>query len=160
MGLARRVQPALCEAKAGRAMRAVIQRVSSACLTVDGDVISQFTGPGLVVLVGVTHGDGPEQVEAVVRKVAGLRIMDGEVSVAEVGGHVLVVSQFTLYADVTKGRRPSWNSAAPGDVAEPLVDAVVDGLTRVGVASSSGVFGSTMSVELTNEGPMTILLEV
>lgn len=141
-------------------MRAVIQRVSSACLSVDGEVISQFSGPGLVVLVGVTHGDGPEQVALVVRKVAGLRIMEGEVSVAEAGGHVLVVSQFTLYADVKKGRRPSWNNAASGQVAQPLVDAVVEGLNEAGVRASSGVFGSTMSVELTNEGPMTILLEV
>ena len=100
-------------------MRAVLQRVSRASVTVDGEVVGELTRPGLLALVGVTHDDGPEQVATMARKIADLRILHDERSVLDEGAPVLVVSQFTLYADTRKGRRPSWNAAAPGPVAEP-----------------------------------------
>ena len=106
-------------------MSAVLQRVTRAAVVVDGEVVGEIDRPGLVALVGVTHDDGPEQVEAMARKISELRILRDERSVPDAGAPVLVVSQFTLYADTRKGRRPSWNGAAPGTVAEPLVDAVV-----------------------------------
>lgn len=140
-------------------MRAVVQRVTGARVRVAGETVGQITGPGLVVLVGATHDDGPTQVDYVVRKVADLRIMRDERSVTEVGGQVLVVSQFTLYADSRKGRRPTWNAAAPGPVAEPLVDQVASGLRRRGLTVATGRFGAEMEVELTGDGPVTILLE-
>lgn len=140
-------------------MRAVVQRVTGARVRVAGETVGQITGPGLVVLVGATHDDGPTQVDYVVRKVADLRIMRDEQSVTEVGGQVLVVSQFTLYADSRKGRRPTWNAAAPGPVAEPLVDQVASGLRRRGLTVATGRFGAEMEVELTGDGPVTILLE-
>lgn len=144
-------------------MRAVLQRASSASVTVDGQVLSSFDQQGLVVLVGVTHDDGPEQVETIARKVAELRVLDGadgaEVSVSDLDAPVIVVSQFTLYADTRKGRRPSWNAAAPGPVAEPLVDAVVDALRGRGITVGTGRFGADMQVELVNDGPMTIVVD-
>ncbi|MGA8047028.1 MAG: D-aminoacyl-tRNA deacylase [Dermatophilaceae bacterium] len=140
-------------------MRAVVQRVTGARVRVAGETVGEITGPGLVVLVGATHDDGPAQVDLIVRKVADLRIMRDERSVTEVGGQVLVVSQFTLYADSRKGRRPTWNAAAPGPVAEPLVDQVADGLRQRGLTVASGRFGAEMEVELTGDGPVTILLE-
>lgn len=140
-------------------MRAVVQRASRASVTVDGAVVGAFEGEGLVVLVGVTPGDGPAQVEYVARKVADLRILRGERSVAEAGAPVLVVSQFTLYGDARKGRRPTWNAAAPGPVAEPLVEAVVADLRARGLTVATGVFGADMAVELVNDGPVTLLLE-
>lgn len=140
-------------------MRAVIQRVIGARVTVDGETVGAIDGPGLVALVGVTHDDGPEQVERIVRKIAELRILHDEQSVTDVGGQVLVVSQFTLYADTRKGRRPTWNAAAQGPVAEPLVDQVVAGLRARGLTVATGRFGAMMQVELTNDGPVTILLE-
>ena len=140
-------------------MRAVVQRVTRASVTVDGDVVGALPGPGLVVLVGVTHDDGPAQVELVARKVAELRILREERSAADAGAPVLVVSQFTLYGDTRKGRRPTWNAAAPGPVAEPLVDAVVEALRARGLTVATGVFGADMAVELVNDGPVTILLE-
>lgn len=140
-------------------MRVVVQRVSRASVTVDGEVVGALDEPGLVVLLGVTHDDGPEQVELVARKVAELRVLRDERSVTDVGAPVLVVSQFTLYADTRKGRRPSWNAAAPGPVAEPVVQAVVDALRARGVRVETGVFGAMMQVELVNDGPVTILLE-
>ena len=140
-------------------MRAVVQRVTGARVRVAGETVGQITGPGLVVLVGATHDDGPTQVDYVVRKVADLRIMRDEQSVTDVGGQVLVVSQFTLYADSRKGRRPTWNAAAPGPVAEPLVDQVASGLRRRGLTVATGRFGAEMEVELTGDGPVTILLE-
>ena len=140
-------------------MRAVVQRVTGARVRVAGETVGEITGPGLVVLVGATHDDGPKQVDYVVRKVADLRIMRDEQSVTEVGGQVLVVSQFTLYADSRKGRRPTWNAAAPGPVAEPLVDQVASGLRRRGLTVATGRFGAEMEVELTGDGPVTILLE-
>ena len=140
-------------------MRAVVQRATRASVTVDGAVVGSFDGEGLVVLVGVTPGDGPAQVEHIARKVAELRIMDDERSVLDVGGGVLVVSQFTLYGDTRKGRRPSWSAAAPGDVAEPVVQALVAALRERGLQVATGVFGAMMRVELVNDGPSTLLLE-
>ena len=140
-------------------MRAVLQRVTRASVTVDGEVVGSIDRPGLLVLVGATHDDGPAQVELVARKIADLRILRDEQSVLDVGAPVLVVSQFTLYADTRKGRRPSWNGAAPGPVAEPLVEAVVAALRARGVEVATGVFGAHMQVELVNDGPVTILLE-
>lgn len=140
-------------------MRAVVQRVTRASVTVDGDVVGRLDRPGLVALVGVTPGDGPAQVELIARKIADLRILRDEQSVLDAGAPVLVVSQFTLHADTRKGRRPTWNAAAPGDVAEPLVDAVVTALRERGIEVATGVFGADMAVELVNDGPVTILLE-
>ena len=140
-------------------MRAVVQRVGRARVLVDGQVVGAVDRPGLCVLVGVTHADGPEQVATLVRKVAELRILADERSVQDVGAPVLVVSQFTLYADTRKGRRPSWSAAAPGEVAEPLVQAVVDGLRDRGLEVATGRFGARMELELVNDGPMTLLLE-
>ena len=139
-------------------MRAVVQRVTRASVTVDGEVVGQI-GAGLVVLVGATHDDGPAQVDLIARKVADLRILRDERSALDAGAPVLVVSQFTLYGDTRKGRRPTWNAAAPGPVAEPLVDAVVDALRSRGLDVETGVFGADMAVELVNDGPVTILLE-
>ena len=117
-------------------------------------------GEGLVALVGVTHDDGPEEIATTVRKIAELRIMADETSVADSGGGVLVVSQFTLHADVRKGRRPSWNAAAPGPVAEPLVDAVAEGLRERGVEVATGRFGADMRIDLRADGPVTIVVDV
>lgn len=144
-------------------MRAVLQRASRARVTVDGEELASFDRQGLVVLVGATHDDGPEQVATVARKVAELRVLDGadgtEVSVSDLDAPVIVVSQFTLYADTRKGRRPSWNAAAPGPVAEPLVEAVVDALRQRGLTVGTGRFGADMQVELVNDGPMTIVVD-
>jgi D-tyrosyl-tRNA(Tyr) deacylase len=128
-------------------------------VTVEGAVVGSFDGQGLVVLVGVTPGDGPAQVEHIARKVAELRILRDEQSAVDVDAPVLVVSQFTLYGDARKGRRPTWNAAAPGPVAEPLVEAVVAALRARGLTVSTGVFGADMAVELVNDGPVTLLLE-
>jgi D-tyrosyl-tRNA(Tyr) deacylase len=143
-------------------VRAVVSRVSTAAVTVDGVVVGEI-GPGLLSLVGVHREDGAAQAHALARKIHELRIFpgtDGEVSAADLGLPVLVVSQFTLYADTRKGRRPSWQDAAPGDVAAPLVDEVVAELGRRGCAVSTGVFSARMQVSSVNEGPMTLLLEV
>ena len=140
-------------------MRAVVQRVTRASVRVDGEVVGEIDRPGLLALVGVTPGDGPAQVEVVARKIAELRILRDERSAVEVGAPVLVVSQFTLYADVRKGRRPTWNAAAPGPVAEPLVEAVVADLRGRGLEVATGRFGADMAVELVNDGPVTILVE-
>lgn len=141
-------------------MRAVLQRVTRASVTVAGEVVGAIDRPGLLALVGVTHDDGPEEVARLARKIAELRILRDERSVLDDGAPVLVVSQFTLYADVRKGRRPTWNQAAPGAVAEPLVDAVADALRERGVEVSTGRFGADMAVELVNDGPVTLLVEV
>ena len=140
-------------------MRAVLQRASRASVTVDGEVTASFDRQGIVALVGVTHGDGPEQVQTIARKIAELRILSDEKSVSDVDAPVIVVSQFTLYADVRKGRRPSWNGAAPGPVAEPLVESVVAALRERGLSVGTGVFGAHMDVELVNDGPITIQVE-
>lgn len=140
-------------------MRAVLQRASRASVTVDGEVTASFERQGIVALVGVTHDDGPAQVETVARKIAELRILDDELSAADAGAPIIVVSQFTLYGDTRKGRRPSWGAAAPGPVAEPLVDAVVVSLRERGLEVGTGVFGAMMDVELINDGPVTVIVE-
>lgn len=141
-------------------MRAVLQRVTSASVTVDGAVVGSIDRPGLLALVGVTHDDGPDQVAALARKIADLRILRDERSVLDEGAPVLVVSQFTLYADTRKGRRPAWGAAAPGPVAEPLVDAVVAALRDRGIEVATGRFGAMMEVSLVNDGPVTLVVDV
>jgi D-aminoacyl-tRNA deacylase len=140
-------------------MRAVVQTVGRASVTVDGTVVGEI-GEGLLVLLGVTHSDGPNEVGALARKVHELRILDDERSAAETGAPLLVVSQFTLYADTRKGRRPSWSAAAPAEVAEPLVTAFVMALRERGATVATGQFRARMQVESVNIGPRTILLEV
>jgi len=143
-------------------VRAVVSRVSTAAVTVDRAVVGEI-GPGLLSLVGVGHADDGASARAMARKIHELRIFpgaDGEQSAADLGLPVLVVSQFTLYADTRKGRRPSWQDAAPGEVAEPLVEEVVGELRRRGCTVATGVFGARMQVSSVNEGPMTVLLEV
>lgn len=141
-------------------MRAVLQRVTQAKVSIDGVAVGVIDRPGLVALIGVTHDDGPAQVEVMARKIADLRILGGERSVLDEGAPVLVVSQFTLYADTSKGRRPSWNGAAPGPVAEPLVEQVVEALRAKGIEVATGRFGADMQVQLTNDGPVTIILDL
>jgi D-tyrosyl-tRNA(Tyr) deacylase len=141
-------------------MRAVAQRVSQASVTVDGAVIGAIDGPGLLVLVGVTHDDTAKKARKLAAKLWGLRILDGEKSCSDVGAPLLVVSQFTLYADTRKGRRPTWQAAAPGPVAEPLVDDVAAALRELGARVQTGVFGAHMDVSLVNDGPVTLILEM
>lgn len=140
-------------------MRVVVQRVTRASVTVAGEVVGSIDGPGLCLLVGATHDDTQADVDRLADKVWGLRIMRDELSAADLEAPVLVVSQFTLYADVRKGRRPSWNEAAPGAVSEPLVDAFVVALRARGARVATGRFGADMAVELVNDGPVTILLD-
>jgi D-tyrosyl-tRNA(Tyr) deacylase len=140
-------------------MRAVVQRVSSASVAVAGETVGAIDS-GLLVLIGVTHDDGPAQAEVLARKVHGLRILRDERSVADSpDARVLVVSQFTLYGDARKGRRPTWAAAAPGSVAEPLVNAFVAALRGLGAEVQTGIFGADMRVHLINDGPITLLLE-
>lgn len=136
-----------------------MQRASRASVVVDGTTVAAFERQGIVALVGVTHEDGPEQATVIARKIADLRLLDGETSVADAGAPVIVVSQFTLYGDARKGRRPTWVAAAPGPVAEPLVDAVVADLRARGLEVSTGVFGAHMEVSLVNDGPVTLIVE-
>ncbi len=140
-------------------MRAVLQRVARASVTVGGEVVGRIERPGLVVLLGITHDDGPAQVAWMARKIRNLRIMREERSVADLEAPVLVVSQFTLYGDARKGRRPTWQAAAPGEVSEPLYEAVCDTLEELGTSVQRGVFGADMTVELANDGPVTMILE-
>lgn len=141
-------------------MRAVVQRVSQASVAVDGRVVGAIDEPGLLVLVGVTHDDTPGQAAKLAAKLWGLRILDGEKSCSDVGAPLLLISQFTLYADTRKGRRPSWLAAAPGPVAEPLVEAVVSSLRELGARVETGVFGANMKVSLVNDGPVTITIDM
>ncbi|TKV60233.1 D-tyrosyl-tRNA(Tyr) deacylase [Nakamurella flava] len=145
-------------------MRAVVSRVRSASVTVESDEGSQVVGridePGLLALVGVTHTDTPATAVALAAKLHELRILRDEQSAATMDAPVLVVSQFTLYGRTSKGRRPSWTDAAPGPVAEPLVDAVVDELRRRGATVQTGRFGAMMAVTSVNDGPFTVLVEV
>ena len=143
-------------------MRGILQRVTRASVSVDGELIGECPGPGALVLVGVTHEDTLEQAKTLARKIAELRIFEDETSIQDRAeeASVLVVSQFTLYGDVRKGRRPSWSKAAPGPVAEPLVDAVVEELRNRGIHVETGRFGAMMSVELVNDGPYTLGIEV
>jgi D-aminoacyl-tRNA deacylase len=141
-------------------MRAVVQRVSEAKVVVDGETVGAVQGPGLCVLVGVTHDDTKEKAAALARKLWTLRILPEEQSCSDIGGELLVISQFTLYGDARKGRRPTWNAAAPRQVAEPLVEEVVAQLRALGATVGTGVFGADMQVSLTNDGPFTVVLEI
>jgi D-tyrosyl-tRNA(Tyr) deacylase len=140
-------------------VRAVVQRAIEASVSVDGLVVGALPSPGLVVLVGVTHSDTPQAAAALARKVFYLRILREEKSCADLSAPLLVISQFTLYADTAKGRRPSWQGAAPGPVAEPLVDAFTAALREFGASVQTGVFGADMQVALVNDGPVTLILE-
>ena len=140
-------------------MRAVVQRTLSASVTVDGEVVGATTEPGLLVYLGVTHDDGPADVTWTARKIWELRLLREERSASDVGAPVLVVSQFTLYGDARKGRRPTWAAAAPGPVSEPLYDAVCAELERLGAPVQRGVFGADMQVASVNDGPITMVLE-
>ena len=140
-------------------MRAVIQRVLSASVRVDGEVVGELDRPGLLVYLGVTHDDGPGEVAWTARKVWELRLLRDERSASDVGAPVLVVSQFTLYGNACKGRRPTWQAAAPGPVSEPAYDALCDELTRLGARVERGVFGADMLVESVNDGPVTLILD-
>lgn len=141
-------------------MRAVVQRASSAHVTVAGEIVGRLVAPGLVILLGVTHDDSADLARRLARKIWDLRILEDERSAADVGAPVLVVSQFTLYADLTKGRRPSWSAAAPGAVSEPLYDEFCLALQAYGANLSTGIFGAQMEVSLTNSGPVTLIVEI
>ncbi|GAA2215191.1 D-aminoacyl-tRNA deacylase [Nonomuraea monospora] len=141
-------------------MRAVVQRVSSASVEVDGQVVGAISEPGLLVLVGVTHTDTRAEAARLAAKLWGLRVLHGEKSCSDVSAPLLVISQFTLYGDARKGRRPTWQAAAPGDVAEPLVDAVAAELRGLGARVQTGVFGADMKVALVNDGPITLVLDM
>lgn len=143
-------------------MKAVLTRVSSASVTVDGDVVGQIDCPetgGLLALVGVGSEDAPDSWETMVRKIAELRILDGEQSVSDAGAPVLLVSQFTLLGQTARGRRPSWSDAAPGDMAKPVIGRIADGLRARGIHVEEGRFGAMMKVTSVNEGPFTVLVE-
>jgi D-aminoacyl-tRNA deacylase len=141
-------------------MRAVLQRVTEARVTVDGEVVGRLDRPGLCVFVGVTHDDTEAIAERLAAKVHELRILRDERSAAEAAAPLLVVSQFTLYGDARKGRRPTWNGAAPGPVAEPLVEHLVETLRGRGAEVATGQFGADMRLALVNDGPVTLLLEM
>jgi D-aminoacyl-tRNA deacylase len=141
-------------------MRAVVQRVSQARVTVGGQVVGAIGEPGLVVLVGVTHDDTADNARKLAAKLWGLRILEGEKSCSDIGAPLLVISQFTLYGDTNKGRRPTWNNAAPGPVAEPFVEAVIVELRTLGAHVETGVFGADMKVALINDGPVTIIIDL
>lgn len=140
-------------------MRAVLQQALRADVSVNGQVVGGFERPGLVVLVGITHDDTHAIVEKMARKTWELRIFPDEQSASDLGAPILAVSQFTLYANTRKGRRPSWSAAAPRPVSEPLFDAYVQALRALGAEVSTGVFGEHMEVSLINDGPMTILID-
>ena len=140
-------------------MRAVVQRVLRASVTVDGEVVGAIDEPGLLAYVGVTHADGTAEVAWLARKLWELRLLRDERSASDVGAPILVVSQFTLYGDARKGRRPTWQAAAPGPVSEPVYEAVCAELGRLGARVERGVFGADMRVESVNDGPVTVLLE-
>ena len=146
-----------------RGMRAVVQRVREASVSVAGEVVGRIgdgTGQGLCVLVGVTHDDTEQTAARLAAKVHDLRILDDERSAAEAGAPLLVVSQFTLYADTAKGRRPSWGAAAPRPVSEPLIETFVSALRGLGADVATGVFGADMQISLVNDGPVTVILEI
>lgn len=140
-------------------MRSVVQRVLGASVTVDGEVVGAIEGAGLLVYLGVTHDDGPDDVAWTARKIWDLRILRDERSASDVAAPVLVVSQFTLYGDARKGRRPTWQAAAPGPVSEPLYDAVCSALRELGAHVATGVFGADMQVSSVNDGPITMILD-
>jgi D-tyrosyl-tRNA(Tyr) deacylase len=140
-------------------VRLVVQRVASASVEVAGETVGTIDRPGLLVLVGVTHTDDPATAARLADKVWNLRILAGERSCAEENAPILAVSQFTLYADTRKGRRPSWNAAAPRQVSQPLVEEFVAALQRLGAEVATGVFGAEMQVSLINDGPVTLILD-
>ena len=140
-------------------MRAVVQRVTGASVSADGEPSGEI-GTGLVVLLGITHDDTVEKAQRMAAKVHTLRILRDELSVADTGAGMLVVSQFTLYGDARKGRRPTWNAAAPGEVAEPIYDAFCATLRHLGVEVAEGVFGAHMEITLTNDGPTTLVVDL
>lgn len=140
-------------------MRAVLQRVSRAAVRVEGRIVGQLTDPGLVVLVGITHDDTTAEVAWMARKIASLRILAGERSLTDLGAAALVISQFTLYGNADKGRRPTWAGAAPADVAQPIYEQLCAALEDAGVRVERGVFGADMQVELVNDGPVTLIVE-
>ena len=141
-------------------MRAVLQRVTEASVTVDGEVLGRIAGPGLCVLVGVTHADDESVAERMAAKIHELRVLREERSAADAGAPLLVISQFTLYGDARKGRRPTWNAAAGAETAEPLVDHLVATLRGRGASVETGRFGADMQVALVNDGPVTLIVEV
>jgi D-tyrosyl-tRNA(Tyr) deacylase len=141
-------------------MRAVLQRVTEASVTVDGEVVGHLDGPGLCVLVGVTHSDDEAVAERMAAKIHELRVLRDERSAADVAAPLLVISQFTLYGDARKGRRPTWNAAASGETAEPLVDHLVATLRGRGAHVETGRFGADMQVALINDGPVTLILDM
>jgi D-aminoacyl-tRNA deacylase len=140
-------------------VRAVLQRVTSASVTVDGEVVGAIDEPGLLVLLGVTHDDTDEVAERLAAKTWTLRILRDELSCSDLNAPLLVISQFTLYADTRKGRRPSWSAAAPGPVSEPRYDAFCAALDKLGARVERGRFGAMMSVALVNDGPFTLILD-
>ncbi|MGL5825341.1 MAG: D-aminoacyl-tRNA deacylase [Nocardioides sp.] len=140
-------------------MKAVVQRVLTAHVSVAGTVVGSLATPGLLVYLAVTHGDGPGEIEWMAGKVWGLRILRAEKSASEVAAPILVVSQFTLYGDARKGRRPTWHAAAPAEVGEPIYHAFCDELGRLGAGVERGTFGADMSVASINDGPVTMILE-
>ena len=140
-------------------MRVILQRVTRAEVTVDGETVGSIDRPGLVVLAGATHTDTLEDAAALAAKIWTLRILEGEKSCADQNGPLLVVSQFTLYADSRRGRRPSWSAAAPAETSEPLIEHLVASLRGLGAEVSTGRFGAMMQVSLVNDGPFTISLD-
>jgi D-aminoacyl-tRNA deacylase len=140
-------------------MRLVVQRVIAARVEVDGEVVGAIDRPGLLIFAGITHDDHPATADRLAEKVWTLRILDGERSCQDENAPLLVVSQFTLYADTHKGRRPSWSAAAPRAVSEPLIEAFVASLRLRGAEVATGVFGAHMEVTLTNDGPVTLILD-
>ena len=140
-------------------MRLVVQRVRSAAVEVAGETVGAIDRAGLLVLVGVTHTDNPATAARLADKVWNLRILADERSCASENAPILVVSQFTLYADTRKGRRPTWNAAAPREVSEPQVEEFVAALRRLGAEVATGVFGAEMQVSLVNDGPVTLILD-
>ena len=140
-------------------MRLVLQRVSAASVTVEGQVVGAIDRPGLMILVGVTHTDTPEIAARMAEKAWTLRILEGERSYQQDGAPILAVSQFTLYADTKKGRRPSWSAAAPREISEPLVESFVSALQGLGAEVATGIFGADMQVSLVNDGPVTLILD-
>jgi D-aminoacyl-tRNA deacylase len=143
-------------------MRVLVQRVASAAVSVDGRMVGAIrpVGQGLLAFIGVTHDDDVDKAQRLAEKLWQLRILDDQRSASDINAPILVVSQFTLYADTAKGRRPSWNAAAPAAVAEPLVAEFVQALRTLGADAETGIFGADMRVELVNDGPVTVLLEL
>jgi D-tyrosyl-tRNA(Tyr) deacylase len=142
------------------AMRAVVQRVDGASVVVAGETVGEISGEGLCVLVGVTHDDTKEKAAQLARKLWSVRMLSDERSCSDIDAPLLVISQFTLYGDARKGRRPTWQAAAPGEVSEPIYRAVCSALENLGTRVQRGRFGADMTLELANDGPVTMVLEI